>query len=113
MGKFYQTYLNGTHIWICNNCNVHLTNNEEIISRSFHGRHGKAYLFNSVVNIRVGPFENRQLLTGLHRVADIYCNNCGTTLGWTYEEAYEESQKYKEGKFIIEKPLMKKDSIWP
>lgn len=36
------------------------------------------------VNIRVGPFENRQLLTGLHRVADIYCNNCGTTLGWTY-----------------------------
>ena len=39
---------------------------------------------------------------GLHAVADIYCDCCKTTLGWKYEHAFESSQKYKEGKFIIE-----------
>lgn len=24
------------------------------------------------------------MLTGLHAVADIYCENCKTTLGWKY-----------------------------
>lgn len=31
-----------------------------------------------------GPAEERVLLTGLHAVADIYCENCKTTLGWKY-----------------------------
>lgn len=71
-------------------------------------------------------------MTGLHTVADIYCTCCNTVLGWKYvsspifqheqfeslhaclaraecvsdwlqEQAFEETQKYKEGKFIIEK----------
>ena len=29
-------------------------------------------------------------------------------IGWTYVKAYEEDQKYKEGKFIIEKHYMTK-----
>ena len=33
---------------------------------------------------RCGPAEERVLLTGLHAVADIYCENCKTTLGWKY-----------------------------
>ena len=36
------------------------------------------------VNIGCGPAEERVLLTGLHAVADIYCENCKTTLGWKY-----------------------------
>lgn len=36
------------------------------------------------VNIRCGPAEERLLLTGLHAVADIYCECCKTTLGWKY-----------------------------
>lgn len=31
------------------------------------------------------------------------CITCNSVLGWKYEVAYEESQKYKEGKFILEK----------
>lgn len=31
-----------------------------------------------------GPAEERVLLTGLHAVADIHCENCKTTLGWKY-----------------------------
>lgn len=30
-------------------------------------------------------------------------------LGWKYEEAFEESQKYKEGKYILEKTCITKD----
>ena len=55
------------------------------------------------VNVTLGPREDRLLMTGLHTVADIHCTTCGAVLGWKYEMAFEESQKYKEGKFIIEK----------
>ena len=55
------------------------------------------------MNVEVGPKEDRQLMTGLHTVADIYCADCRQVLGWKYLRAYESSQKYKEGKFIFEK----------
>lgn len=34
-----------------------------------------------------GPAEQRLLLTGLHSVADIFCQSCKTTLGWKYVSA--------------------------
>ncbi|XP_023802694.1 protein yippee-like 4 [Cyanistes caeruleus] len=80
--------------------------------QSFQGSHGRAYLFNSVVNVGCGPAEQRLLLTGLHSVADIFCQSCKTTLGWKYEQAFESSQKYKEGKFIIEMSHMVKENGW-
>lgn len=40
------------------------------------------------VNVGCGPAEERLLLTGLHAVADIYCENCHTTLGWKYVSFY-------------------------
>ncbi|CDI97587.2 fad NAD binding oxidoreductases [Echinococcus multilocularis] len=58
--------------------------------------------------VRVMPFP----LIGLHLVADIYCECCDTYLGWKYEEAYEPSQKYKEGKYIIELAHLIKDNGW-
>ena len=42
-------------------------------------------------------------------MADIYCNACDTRVGWKYVEAYEDSQKYKEGKFILEKAMIVKE----
>ena len=36
------------------------------------------------VNVGCGPAEERVLLTGLHAVADIFCECCKTTLGWKY-----------------------------
>lgn len=67
------------------------------------GRHGRAFLFTHAMNIAMGPKEDRHLLTGLHTVADVYCADCREVLGWKYERAFEASQKYKEGKFILEK----------
>ncbi|XP_034339308.1 protein yippee-like 1 isoform X1 [Magallana gigas] len=96
----------------CVHCRAHLANHDELISKSFQGSQGRAYLFNSVVNVGCGPAEERVLLTGLHAVADIFCECCKTTLGWKYEHAFESSQKYKEGKFIIELAHMIKDNGW-
>jgi len=105
-------YLSGSRIWSCSTCHLHLAHHEEIISKAFQGRHGKAYLFSSVVNVSAGKKEDRNLITGLHTVADIHCNGCFTVLGWKYEEAFEENQKYKVGKYIIEKAMMVKEKSW-
>ncbi|XP_063147168.1 protein yippee-like 2 [Candoia aspera] len=111
--KTFQAYLPSCHrTYSCIHCRAHLANHDELISKSFQGSQGRAYLFNSVVNVGCGPAEERILLTGLHAVADIYCENCKTTLGWKYEHAFESSQKYKEGKYIIELAHMIKDNGW-
>lgn len=113
MGKTFQVYLsNDNRTYLCVHCRAHLACHEDLISKSFQGSQGRAYLFNKVVNIGTGPAEERYLLTGLHAVADIYCESCKTTLGWKYEQAFESSQKYKEGKYIIELIHLIKDNGW-
>ena len=97
--KTFQAFLPaGGRTYSCVHCRAHLANHNELISKvspqirshytvllqSFQGSQGKAYLFNSVVNVKCGPAEERVLLTGLHAVADISCENCKTTLGWKY-----------------------------
>ncbi|TQE04947.1 hypothetical protein C1H46_009418 [Malus baccata] len=55
------------------------------------------------VNTTTGTLEERMMLSGLHTVADIFCCSCGQIVGWKYESAHENSQKYKEGKFVLER----------
>lgn len=76
----------------------------------FQGRNGRAFLFSHAMNIVMGPKEDRHLTTGLHTVADVYCGDCREILGWKYEKAYEATQKYKEGKFILEKSKIVKEN---
>ena len=67
--------------------------------------------------------QERLLITGIHTVSDICCGGCRRVLGWKYvrqlssdgclvrltvvslrqDDALEPSQKYKIGKFIVEK----------
>uniref|UniRef100_A0A1D1ZJN4 Protein yippee-like n=1 Tax=Anthurium amnicola TaxID=1678845 RepID=A0A1D1ZJN4_9ARAE len=110
MGLIFLESLPGPKVFRCKCCNVDLASYDAIISKDFHGRYGRAYLFKRVVNICLGPSEERRLLTGLHAVNDIYCSCCQQILGWRYEKAYEENQKYKEGKYILEKTRLLKDA---
>jgi hypothetical protein len=113
MVKTFQVYLpKSKRTYACVHCRAHLADHDDLISKSFQGSQGRAYLFNKVVNVGTGPAEERYLLTGLHAVADIYCESCKTTLGWKYEQAFETSQKYKEGKYIIELIHLIKDNGW-
>lgn len=56
----------------------------------------------NLLNIETHTPARRQLVTGLHVVADIACRVCGKVLGWKYVDASEPSQRYKIGKFILE-----------
>lgn len=125
MGLAYNVYLNSNKIFGCKQCKTHLADYNDIISRvrplfppvqdtyltncspqNFRGQHGKAYLFNSVVNINQSEAVERSMTTGRHVVRDIACRQCRETVGWKYDKAYESSEKYKEGKFILEEELL-------
>ncbi|EST05448.1 Yippee/Mis18 [Kalmanozyma brasiliensis GHG001] len=98
--------------YVCAECGAHLALQDEIISKAFSGRDGKAYLFSSTLNTSLGASEDRHLLTGIHTVCDLSCKGCGKTLGWFYLKAWEHSQKYKEGKSIMEKVALEKVNAW-
>ncbi|UZJ55237.1 hypothetical protein CBS101457_004557 [Exobasidium rhododendri] len=98
--------------YCCAHCGTCLALQDELISKAFSGRDGKAFLFFSVVNSRVGPKEDRQLLTGLHTVADLSCTICKRSVGWFYIRAFEASQRYKEGKYILERAMLHKTNNW-
>lgn len=78
------------------------TNNKQ----NFRGQHGKAFLFENVVNIDELEQNERNMTTGKHVVRDIRCKQCKNTVGWKYDRAFEPGEKYKEGKFILESELL-------
>ena len=65
-----------------------------------------AFLVDKVKNVHFGEEETRFLLTGRHSVRNVHCNSCEEVLGWKYEVAFEEEQKYKEQKFVLELALL-------
>ncbi|XP_052200744.1 protein yippee-like At5g53940 [Diospyros lotus] len=102
MGRVFLVELQGRS-YRCRFCHSPLALNDDVLSRSFSCNRGRAFLFNNVVNISVGPVEERIMLSGPHTVSDIFCCCCGQLVGWKYVTAHEESQKYKEGKFVLER----------
>lgn len=93
----------GAIIYRCKHCDTHLAYDTDIIARTFRCKNGKAYLFNRIVNVNVGSKDDRMMTTGLHTVCDIFCVACGAILGWKYLVAFDKSQRYKEGKFILDR----------
>ncbi|PHH50665.1 Protein yippee-like CG15309 [Ceratocystis fimbriata CBS 114723] len=107
MGLKHNVYLSdNTKIYHCKKCRTHLSAQENIMSKSFRGTHGTAYLFDTVVNIECGDPNDREMTTGRHIVRDIMCRQCKVVVGWTYDKAYEPREQYKEGKFILELDLL-------
>ncbi|KNC78767.1 hypothetical protein SARC_08808 [Sphaeroforma arctica JP610] len=107
MGMYDLRYLSNKQVYVCKNCQTHLSSPDDIISKSFQGAYGRAFLFNAVVNLcETGEPEDRNMTTGRHTVVDVMCKKCETVLGWKYKKAHEASQKYKEGKYILEQNLI-------
>lgn len=63
--------------------------------------------------------EDRLMRTGKHTVRDLYCGVCRQVLGWKYvsgrgstrgglqqDIAFEPGEKYKEGKYILEREMI-------
>jgi hypothetical protein len=72
------------------------------------GSSGKAYLFKDVRNIIVSQIEIKDMTTGKHIVRDVFCKLCKSRLGWTYEMAIPEKQRYKEGQYILEQNFIER-----
>ncbi|XP_003726247.2 protein yippee-like 5 [Strongylocentrotus purpuratus] len=106
MGRVFLEHIGGTRLFSCANCDTVLTNRAELMSTRFTGSTGRAYLFKRVVNLSFSEVQDRIMLTGRHMVRDVFCKNCDSKLGWIYEFATEESQRYKEGKVILERALI-------
>ncbi|KAH8267569.1 hypothetical protein KR026_007210 [Drosophila bipectinata] len=135
MGRIFLEHLGGLKLFNCAQCHTNLTNRTQLISTRFTGATGKfhcfvadassyaipplchppgrAYLFKRVVNLTFSNIQERVMLTGRHMVRDVMCKNCGAKLGWMYEFATEESQKYKEGRVILEYALITEAEGFP
>ncbi|KAJ2162079.1 hypothetical protein GGF46_000954 [Coemansia sp. RSA 552] len=106
MGYMHQVFMDGKGIFACRDCHTHIAMRSSIESRQYTGQFGRAVLFSDVANVRTGMEEKRKMTTGVHIVRDIFCMHCNTYVGWTYIKAFKEDQRFKEGKFILERELI-------
>ena len=93
-------------MFACGKCSAPLTNHKELLSTTFTGETGRAFLFDGVVNLCYSEAHHRMLITGEHFVQDVRCKRCNARLGWRYEFASEEESRYKEGKVVLERALI-------
>ena len=107
MGRVFLNHLGGAKLVLCAKCETPLTNKTELMSTRFTGATGKAFLFKKVVNLVYSEVEDRVMMTGRHMVRDVSCKNCAARLGWMYEFATEDTQRYKEGRVILERALVR------
>ncbi|KAF4528083.1 hypothetical protein B566_EDAN016503 [Ephemera danica] len=96
MGRIFLDHIGGSRLFSCASCDTILTNRSELISTRFTGATGRAFF----------DVQDRVMLTGRHMVRDVSCKNCDSKLGWIYEFATEENQRYKEGRVILERALV-------
>jgi hypothetical protein len=45
-------------------------------------------------------------------VVDVACRGCRSTIGWHYLHAYEPTESYKIGKYVLEKVWLAKSDVW-
>uniref|UniRef100_A0A914HD85 Autophagy protein 5 n=1 Tax=Globodera rostochiensis TaxID=31243 RepID=A0A914HD85_GLORO len=82
MGRPFLEHMGGKKYYTCFRCKTYLTNKREVLSQTFRGATGQAYLFRTVVNIVTAKVESRFMITGQHMVRDVFCKTCNFKLGW-------------------------------
>ncbi|KJH47794.1 yippee putative zinc-binding protein [Dictyocaulus viviparus] len=111
MPRIFLEHWGGRRTFSCLRCGTYLSNRKEIISARVNGHIGKAYLFRRVANIRQGVPIIHRLITGYHIVRDVFCILCDTKLGWVYEFIQASAERYKEGKFVIDRRLVQEIEV--
>ena len=66
-------------------------------------------MFSHVMNVVLGHKKDKKMLTGMYTIAGIHCSSCGQELGWKYVRAFDPTQRFKEGNFILEKLKLVKE----
>lgn len=55
--------------YACGTCSLEVALQDELVSRSFQGTSGPAYLFRTAVNVDIGTKTSKQLLSGKHVIS--------------------------------------------
>ena len=103
-----------SRVYGCGSCAAHVVMEEDVVSKEFCGTTGRAYFVNQVFNVNLGPVHECIFKTGKHVIADLLCANCDasldqrTVVGWKYLKTGVRSQKYKEGKYVVEEAMLVK-----
>ncbi|KAI3449292.1 hypothetical protein Pfo_005957 [Paulownia fortunei] len=99
-----------SRFYCCYRCRNILAAHDDIVNKSFvaGGGRGRAFLFSHGMNMVEGPQADRLLISGIHKVADVFCGDCGEILGWKYDKTYQQHHKYKEGKTVLIKSKITK-----
>ncbi|KJH47792.1 yippee putative zinc-binding protein [Dictyocaulus viviparus] len=113
MGRIFIENHGGLRLVVCRFCRTYLTNRSELISSRFQGSSGSAMLFHRAWNLDCSEAQHRDMMTGKHIVRDVKCRICHERVGWMYEFAMEESQRYKEARVILEKALIDEEDGFP
>ena len=71
MGRFFIEHLGCDKIYNCKKCLSPLVAQEQLVSKNFHGKTGKAYLFEKAYNLEMGQEKEQMMMTGLHRIRSI------------------------------------------
>lgn len=103
----------GVDSYGCGHCGAYFCDKSDVISRNFNGKFGKAYLVSRCFNFYFGPAEEKELMTGKHIVRDAFCSNCDSYFGWTYDFAYEDKERYKVSRFVVERQLLQAIAAGP
>lgn len=106
MARPFEHIIDEQDVYKCAECGIDLTTDSYLESTDFRGRTGTAWLFSRVYNVYEGIYDERMMTTGVHAIVDIHCNRCESNLGWKYLDATNSTQKYKQGKYILEKKLI-------
>jgi len=95
-------------IYVCRKCSTHLVKYDDRLSKSYHSGDDTAFLFDNVVNVTCGQPAQRKFMSGAYQVATIACKDCKVELGWKYLKAEAKHNRFKERKFVLEKPKIRK-----
>ena len=92
----------------CKGCRQLIITQNEVESPHYHGGHGPAFLAHCVFNCHHSPEEayETQFTTGVYKVCDVTCMQCGSRVGKKYIEARDPSNFFKVGKILLEQTLL-------
>ncbi|KAF9653238.1 hypothetical protein BDM02DRAFT_3075039, partial [Thelephora ganbajun] len=66
------------------------------------GHAGKAALAADVTNVRYDRPSIQLMTSGAYTIQEIMCLGCSSYLGWKMIHAHERTERWKEGKHILE-----------
>ncbi|OUT20081.1 hypothetical protein CAS74_004819 [Pichia kudriavzevii] len=94
-------------IYRCKTCYTDICHSSLIISKDFWGNKGNAYFVKNVLNVRESKCETmKNMRTGRYGVKSITCVQCDSEMGWKYITSVDPDERYKVGKYVVERNMM-------